>query len=90
MNDFKMAYKDKLKGKLFGLLREREKQGEWEPFLEAIEVEMIGLEDALASIDYYTLRAKIHSLRFLKYSYFRKTIFDCMNLIESVYERFDD
>lgn len=84
MDEIQIAYKDKLKGKLFGLLKEREKRGEWEAFLEAIEIELIGLEKELASISYYTLRAKVHSLRFLKYSYFRKTIFDCMNLIEGI------
>ena len=83
--EIKIAYTDKLKNKLFGLLKEREKRGEWESFLDAIEIELIGLEDTLASINYYTLRAKLHSLQYLKYSYFRKTIFDCMNLIGEIY-----
>ena len=91
-DEIKLAYGDKLKGKLFGLLKEREKRGEWESFLEAIEIELLGLEDELASIHYYSLRAKIHSLKYLRYSYFRKTIFDCMNLIDGIYrnEELDD
>lgn len=84
-NEIKLSYSDKLKGKLFGLLKEREKNGEWEAFLETIEVELIGLEKELASIYYYSLRAKISSLKYLRYSYFRKTIFECMNLIDGVY-----
>lgn len=84
-NEIKLAYSDKLKGKLFGLLKEREKHGEWESFLETIEIELLGLEDELASIHYYTLCAKIKSLKYLRYSYFRKTIFDCMNLIDGIY-----
>ena len=88
-NEIKLAYGDKLKGKLFGLLKEREKRGEWESFLETIEIELLGLEDELASIYYYTLCAKIQSLKYLRYSYFRKTIFDCMNLIDGIYRNGD-
>lgn len=88
-NEIKLAYGDKLKGKLFGLLKEREKRGEWESFLEAIEIELLGLENSLQSIHYYTLCAKIQSLKYLRYSYFRKTIFDCMNLIDGIYRNGD-
>lgn len=84
IEEIKIGYLDKLKGKFYGLLREREKQGEWESFLETIEIELIGLEEQLASINYYELRAKVSSLRYLKFSCFRKTIFDCMNLISSL------
>lgn len=84
IEEIKIGYLDKLKGKFYGLLREREKQGEWESFLETIEIELIGLEEQLASINYYELRAKVSSLRYLKFSCFRKTIFDCMNLIGSL------
>lgn len=83
IEQIKDGYLDKLKGKFYGLLREREKQGEWEAFLGTIEIELIGLEQQLASIDYYELRAKVSSLRYLKFSCFRKTIFECMELIGS-------
>ena len=33
------------------------------------------------TINYYILYYKLSSLKYLKYEYFRKTIFDCMNLI---------
>ena len=36
------AYKDKMKRKLYGLLREREKDGEWEKFLDTIIIELLG------------------------------------------------
>lgn len=87
---FKVAYGDKLKDKLYGLLGEREKRGEWEKFLGTIEIELMGLENELASINYYQLRAKISSLRYLRFSYFRKTIFECMNLITSIYDSIDN
>lgn len=84
-NEIEKAYSNKLTGKLFGLLKEREKDGEWESFLENIQIELIGLEEKLSSINYYVLCAKIGSLKFLKYKYFRKTIFECMNLINEIY-----
>lgn len=84
-NEIEVAYSNKLTGKLFGLLKEREKDGEWESFLDNIEIELIGLEDQLSSINYYILRAKIASLKYLRYKYFRKTIFECMNLINDIY-----
>jgi hypothetical protein len=34
------GYKHKLKGRLFGLLCEREKDGEWEKFLESLSIEL--------------------------------------------------
>ena len=59
------AYQNKLKNKLFGLLCEMEKNREWEKFLDSILIELYELS----------------SLRYLKYEYFRTTIFDCMNLL---------
>lgn len=73
------GYKDKLKGRLYGLLCEREKEGEWEKFLENICIELLGFESE--SISYWALRGKISSLKFLSYPYFRKTIFECINLV---------
>ena len=82
MNDFKRGYRDKLKNRLFGLLCEREKGGEWEKFLDTIYIELSAMEDELESINYYALMYKVSSLRYLRYEYFRKTIFECMTLLE--------
>lgn len=73
------GYKDKLKGRLYGLLCEREKNGEWEKFLENITIELMGYE--CQSINYWTLRGKLGALKFLTYPFFRKTIFECINLV---------
>ncbi len=78
------AYGDKLKNRLYGLLCEREKKGEWEKYLDTISIEILGLEDRLESINYYALIAKISSLRYLNFTYFRKTIFECMALLDVV------
>lgn len=74
------GYKNKLKGRLYGVLCEKEKEnGDWEKFLNSILIELIGLEPN--SINYWALIGKLSSLRFLNYEYFRKTIFESMNLI---------
>lgn len=75
------GYNNRLKNKLFGLLCEFEKNGEWESFLDSIIIELNGIPKEEQTINYLTLMHKINTLRYLKYEYFRKTIFDCMNLI---------
>ena len=73
------GYKNKLKGRLYGLLCEREKGGEWEGFLNSLYIEIQGL--GANSINWWPLMGKIRMLRYLSYEWFRKTIFECMNLI---------
>jgi hypothetical protein len=75
------GYRNRLKNKLFGLLCEFEKKGEWESFLDAIIIELSGVPEEQKTINYITLCNKINSLRYLSYEYFRKTIFDCMSLL---------
>lgn len=82
MNDqIKEAYNNKLKSKLFGLLCEREKGREWEKFLESILIELMGYSEELRTINYYILFHKVSTLKYLRYEYFRSTIFECMDLI---------
>ena len=73
------GYKNKLKGRLYGVLCEREKNGEWEKFLDSIIIEVSGLRGN--SINWWSLKGNVNSLRFLSYDYFRKTIFECINLV---------
>ena len=77
------GYVDKLKGRLYGVLCEKEKGGGWEKFLDTIIIEMMGDEKA-QSINYWAILAKLNSLRFLSYDYFRKTIFECINLVNGL------
>lgn len=77
----KEAYDNKLKNKLFGLLCEFEKNREWEKFLDSILIELLGYPEEQKTINYYTLFYKLSSLRFLKYEYFRTTIFEAMGLV---------
>ncbi len=84
MKEVKEGYQNRLKNKLFGLLCEREKDGEWEKFLDTIIIELIGFPEEDKTINYYTLFYKVTALRYLKYDYFRKTIFDCMSLVSRI------
>ena len=87
MRDSQEGYRNKLKNKYFGLLKEKEKDGEWEKFLDTILIELLGYKEEDKTINYYTLFYKTSSLRYLRYEYFRKTIFECMNLIGAIGER---
>lgn len=80
-NSINEGYNNKLKNKLFGLLCEYEKEGEWEKFLDSIQIELLGIPNDDRTINYYILYSKISSLRYLSYKYFRNTVFDCMSLI---------
>ena len=71
-----------MKSKMFGLLCEFEKGREWEKFLDSILIELLGYSDEEKTINYYILYYKLSSLRYLKYEYFRTTVFDCMNLLK--------
>ena len=80
-NEIYEAYINKVKSRLYGLLCEREKDGEWEKFLDTIIIELLGQKEKLDSINYWALLGKLQSLRFLSYNYFRKTVFECMNIM---------
>ena len=75
------GYANTLKNKLFGLLCEYEKGREWEKFLDSILIELMGFDLEDKTLNYYTLFHKISSLRYLRYEYFRSTVFDCMTLL---------
>lgn len=80
------GYRNKLKGRLYGVLCEKEKNGEWEKFLDSIIIELIGFNKANPSINYWPLIGKLYALKILSYDNFRKTIFECMNLIGGIEE----
>lgn len=85
------GYLNKLKGKLFGLLCEKDKvkdraavtndKEEWEKFLDSILLELSGWAPELQTINYITLVNKLNSLRYLEWKYFRKVLFEAMNLV---------
>ena len=75
------AYNNKLKSKLYCLLCEYERGRDWQGFLDSILIELEGFDVDERTIDYYSLYHKLSSLKYLNYTYFRKTIFDCMSLL---------
>ena len=75
------GYRNKLKSKLFGCLRKCDKNHESEAGRYSIDIELSGIPENERTINYLTLCNKINALRYLKYEYFRKTIFDCMSLL---------
>ena len=78
------ASNNKLKRRLFGLLREYERGREWEKFLDSILIELMGYSEEEKTINYYILFHKLSSLKYLSYKYFRTTIFDCMTLVSKI------
>lgn len=78
------GYKDKMKNRLYGLLREREKKGEWEKFLDTILIELLGYKEEQKTIEYYLLYYKLSASRYLLFEYFRKNIFECMHLFDRI------
>lgn len=79
------GYVNHLKNNFFGILCEFEENKEWELHLDSILNELLGYPEDKKTIDYYILYNKLSSLRFLRYEYFRKTIFDCMNIVQKVH-----
>ena len=84
VSEVREGYMNKLKNKLFGLLCEFEKNREWEKFLDSILIELQGFDEEEKTINYYILYHKVASLRYLRYEYFRTTVFDCMSLLSNM------
>ena len=84
MDEVYVGYLNKLKNKIYGLLCEQEKNGEWEKFLDSILCELLGFDENKKTINYYILLSKLNSLLFLRYEYFRKTIFEFIGLIDKI------
>lgn len=73
-----------MKKRLYGLLCEREKGGEWEKYLDNILIELMGYHDNCKTINYYILYSKLSACRYLSFKFYRKTIFECLNLFDRI------
>jgi uncharacterized protein YgfB (UPF0149 family) len=78
------GYKEKLKGRIYGVLCEKEKNGDWEKFLNSILIEVQAYAKELDSINYWALFGKLTALKFLNERSFRSTVFECMNIISGI------
>ena len=79
---FADKHKEVLKNRLYGLLCEREKDGSWEDFLDNILLDLNNFQEEDRSYEYYVLISKLVSCRYISYKYYRKVIFECMNLVD--------
>lgn len=77
-------YAQNLSGRLYGLLCEFEKSGTWEKFLDSILIELIGIPEEFHTSKFYTLYYKLSTLRYIKYEYFRRNIFDSIDLLKKM------
>ena len=84
LNDVKQAYIDKMKSRLYGLLKKRKKGGQWEKFLDTILIELEGYKEDQKTINFYLLYSKLAACRYLSFKYYRKTIFYCINLFDRI------
>ena len=57
---------------------------EAEKYLDSIVIELMSYPEERRTINYYRLFAKVSTLRYLSYDYFRTTIFDCMSLLSKI------
>ena len=67
--DIEEGYKNRLKNKLFGLLCEVEKNGEWLPFLDSIIIELQGFPEEQKTINYIRNQEKHHARRSFQEEY---------------------
>ena len=77
-------YARNLSGRLYGLLCEFEKDGTWEKFLDSILIELIGIPEEFHTSIFYTLYYKLSTLRYVKYEYFRRNVFDSIELLKKM------
>lgn len=78
------GYKESLKRKVYKLLPLREEKGEWKKFLGTILIELYGGLNDFESINYISLMLKLNALYFVSFYHYRKTILECMNLIDKL------
>ena len=76
------GYKEGLKGRIYKLLPLREEKGEWLKFLDTIITEMYGGLEDFESINYIRVLNKLNFLKFSSFYHFRRSIFECMDLID--------
>lgn len=78
-------YREYLKGKYYGILRDCEKGWDYEKLLDSLLIELQGAFKDFDGELLNSLYSKTCALRYLKYKYFRETIMSCMKLIDRVF-----
>lgn len=83
-----IVYLNSLKNKVYKLLPLREEKLEWEKHLQTVMVEVTGLNNLIGTQpSLICLLAKLESLNTIdNFMTYRKTIFECLNIIEEFHE----
>lgn len=81
---FVEGYKNKLINNIFKLLGLREDKKDWMSHLDTVVIELYGLQKQHPSINLWEIIAKLSAAKFLAYRYYRKTIFECISLVEKL------
>lgn len=78
------GYKESLKNRVYKLLPLREEDKDWKKFLDTIVTELYGGYDDFESINYIRLLNKLNFLKYATFYHYRRTIFECMDLIANL------
>lgn len=81
---FVNGYKNKLINNIFKLLGLREDRKDWMSHLDTIIMELYGLQSQHPSINLWELIAKLSVAKFLAFKYYRKTVFECISIVEKL------
>ena len=85
---------NKITNLIFKLLPSREEGGDWEPLLNNLIIEITGMDRiVLDHADFFPLICKLEALLTLKeekdFLAFRRTIFECLGLINNIKQCLD-
>jgi hypothetical protein len=79
---------DSFKNRLYKILCDKEENKNWSLEQDNLLMDLSSflLNDDETSDKFFILYSKISLLTFLSYKYFRKNIFECINILERFYE----
>lgn len=78
-------YREYLKGKYYGILRDCEKGWNYDKLLDSLLIELIGNFEDFDCELLNSLYSKTCALKYLKYKYFREDIMSCMKLVDKIF-----
>lgn len=78
-------YRDYLKGKYYGILRDYEKGQNYDKLLDSILIELLGSFKDFDCDLLNSLYSRTCALKYLKYKYFRDNIMSCMRLVDKIF-----
>lgn len=84
------GYSNFLVGKYFGILKDREKNKNYDKLLESLVCDLLGATEEFDCINLNKLYYKTLSLKYLSYPLFRENIMDCIQLVKTVFGETSD